>query len=227
MNEAIRNCAGEPGLEALAIELAEMSRAFYLRGWMLGTSGSVSARTGADPLSMVVTVSGKDKGALCSADLLHVVDDGKIFNTLGDPKASSESFYEGRPRPSGETLVHEAIYRRFESAGAVTHVHTVDNTLCSELAARGELVFEGLEMLKGIGCWRGDEQVRVPVVENALEIPRLGELVFEAADAAVPGVLVRGHGIYVWGPDITRAKRHTEIFEFLFSHAIKARMVGL
>ncbi|HSQ21036.1 MAG TPA: class II aldolase/adducin family protein, partial [Blastocatellia bacterium] len=29
------------------------------------------------------------------------------------------------------------------------------------------------------------------------------------------GFLLRRHGLYTWGNDITEAKRHVEIFEFL------------
>jgi methylthioribulose-1-phosphate dehydratase len=28
--------------------------------------------------------------------------------------------------------------------------------------------------------------------------------------------LIAGHGLYVWGDDLTEAKRHAEILEFLF-----------
>jgi methylthioribulose-1-phosphate dehydratase len=32
---------------------------------------------------------------------------------------------------------------------------------------------------------------------------------------AVHGFLLRGHGLYTWGDDLTQARRHVEIFEFL------------
>jgi methylthioribulose-1-phosphate dehydratase len=212
----------------LAQTLAQDAASFAARGWMLGTSGSVSARLGADPLAMLITVSGKDKGNLGPADFLRVEDDGLVLETLGDPKASSESLFAGLPKPSGETLVHAAIYARFADAGAVYHVHSVSGTLCSQLARPGEpLRFRDLEMLKGIGRWEFGQDTLIPVVWNDPDIPGLSRLVGEAARAEVPGVVVQGHGIYVWGPDPARARRHTEIFEFLFEYEIRRRMAGI
>ena len=37
----------------------------------------------------------------------------------------------------------------------------------------------------------------------------------------VPGLILRGHGIYAWGNTIQETKRHIEIFEFLFEYKIK------
>ncbi len=228
MTQTIAPSTVDPALEPVANALIAAASSFYQRGWMLGTSGSVSARLGHDPLQVLITVSGKAKGDLIPQDMLRVTDDGQIFKTLGDPKASSESFYKGQPRPSGETLVHEAIYRKFDDAGAVYHVHSVDNTLCSQLVAPGQtLDLRDLEMLKGLGRWEPGQTVKIPVVPNHLHIPTLAEAVAQAAVYDVPGVLVRGHGIYTWGQDMARARRHTEIFEFLFSYFTRALQLGL
>jgi methylthioribulose-1-phosphate dehydratase len=39
---------------------------------------------------------------------------------------------------------------------------------------------------------------------------------FEAAHA----VLVRDHGAYIWGDDVWEAKRHVEVYHFLFEATI-------
>jgi len=36
------------------------------------------------------------------------------------------------------------------------------------------------------------------------------------------GFLLRGHGLYTWGADLTEAKRHVEIFEFLMETLVRA-----
>ena len=33
---------------------------------------------------------------------------------------------------------------------------------------------------------------------------------------SIHGFLMRGHGLYVWGASLEEAKRHLEVFEFLF-----------
>jgi len=176
---------------------------------MLGTSGSLSLRVSDSPLRILITVSGTDKAALIPDQFVEVDQ----FAGIGDPRASSEAFFEGAKRPSGETLVHESIYRRFPDAQACFHVHSVPATVIS---LRGPPTLCGLEMMKGIGHWDIDTPLTVPVVANHPDIPTLAGAVADAAVPEVPGVLVAGHGSYVWGPDLARCKRHVEILEFLF-----------
>lgn len=221
---AIHNPQLLPDLELMV----QHAKQFHRRGWLLGTSGSLSMRHEHPRLKMTITVSGKDKGALTPRDFLTITDQHDVFATLSDPKASSEAYYKGDARPSGETLVHKAVYDVIPDAGAICHTHSVEGTLCSQLVAPGEsVVMRDLEMLKGLGHWEGTP-LAIPVVTNDRNIPGLAALVGQAAtDSAAPGVLVAGHGIYVWGPDLERAKRHTEIFEFLFAYEIKRRTLGL
>ncbi len=229
------NATDRPHLAALAAQLAANAATFTGRGWMLGTSGSLSARTSPPeaPLSLLITVSGKDKGMLEPEDLLLVEDDGEVFDTLGDPRASSEAFYAGQPRPSGEVLVHREVLERFRMergarfAGAVCHTHSVACTLCTLLVQPGQtLALPPVEMLKGLGHWE-ESPLEIPVVANARDIPHLAALVGEAARPEVPGVLVAGHGIYAWGPDAMRARRNLETFEFLFDLILQARRLQI
>ncbi|MEL6181321.1 MAG: methylthioribulose 1-phosphate dehydratase [Myxococcota bacterium] len=213
-----------PHLETMVRHAAQ----FHQRGWLLGTSGSLSMRHDPhQPLRLTITVSGKDKGALTPNDFLTVTDRDNIFTTLGDPQASSEAYYKGDARPSGETLVHRAVYDAIPNARAICHTHSVAGTLCSQLVPSGtSLTMCDLEMLKGLGHW-DETPIAIPVVANARHIPTLGQLVGDAARSEVPGVLVAGHGIYVWGPDLERAKRHTEIFEFLFEYTVRRRTLNM
>jgi len=48
-------------------------------------------------------------------------------------------------------------------------------------------------------------------------MPRLAAAVDAArAGFRVPGYLISGHGLYVWGADMDAAHRHLEAFEHLF-----------
>jgi methylthioribulose-1-phosphate dehydratase len=165
---------------------------------------------------VLITVSGTDKGDLGPGELLEVTD----FAGISDPRASSEAFFEGRRRPSGETLVHEAIYRKFAQASACFHVHSVPATIIS---LGDPPTFSRLEMLKGLGHWDIDSPITVPIVPNHADIPALAAAVAAAATQEVPGVLVAGHGSYVWGKDTARCRRHVEILEFLFQIAVSTR----
>jgi len=48
----------------------------------------------------------------------------------------------------------------------------------------------------------------VPVLNTALDA---------LAGRPVFGFLLRGHGLYTWGRDLTHACRHAEAFDFLFA----------
>jgi methylthioribulose-1-phosphate dehydratase len=67
----------------------------------------------------------------------------------------------------------------------------------------------------------------VPVVRNTPREPELVsqlEAVFaDSRFAAARAVIVRDHGAYMWGDDVLEAKRHTEVYHFLFEATVARR----
>ena len=85
-------------------------------------------------------------------------------------------------------------------------------------------------MLKGLeGIKTHERRQWVPIFENTQDIPTLAEDVKrKLSDASNPlthGFLIRRHGLYTWGKDVFAARRHIEIFEFLFE--VVARKIML
>ncbi|HEX8845054.1 MAG TPA: methylthioribulose 1-phosphate dehydratase [Pyrinomonadaceae bacterium] len=188
----------------LARLLAEAGRSFYGRGWVLGTSGNFSAVLATDPFRLAITRSGADKGALTPSQILQVDARGDVVRGSG--------------KPSDETRLHLTVVRT-RGAGAVLHTHSVWSTLLSEAyAAEGRLLIEGFEMLKGLaGVGTHQHRESLPIIENSQDMLALSRT-FEQALKRYPdshGVLLRRHGLYTWGRDLTEAKRHVEILEFL------------
>jgi methylthioribulose-1-phosphate dehydratase len=196
-----------PSVEArhkAATLLARTARDFYSLGWMWGTSGNLSVRLSADPLIYMVTVSGRAKGELTPQDVVLLGTGGRV---LGD----------GHGQPSAEAPVHEVVYRKFD-AGAVFHVHTVMAGVVSEhFAARGGIRLQGLEMLKGLGHAQPDVEVTIPIIDNHADSEQIALGLEKAAAPGCPGVLIKNHGLYAWGRDAFEARRHVEIFEYLFN----------
>jgi methylthioribulose-1-phosphate dehydratase len=189
----------------LAGSLAEIAHGFYLRGWNLGTSGNFSAVLNRDPLQLAITASGLDKGALTVDSFLQIDESGKVL--------------EGKGRPSAETSLHLSI-ARMRGAGAVLHTHSVWSAILSEAYGdAGGFFIEGFEMLKGLeGVPTHEHKEWVPVLENSQDYQTLSQSVEEVLQEhpQAHGFLLRRHGLYTWGVDVAAAKRHIEIFEFLF-----------
>lgn len=189
----------------LATSLAEIAHGFYLRGWNLGTSGNFSAVLNQNPLRLAITASGLDKGALTVDSFLQIDESATVL--------------AGKGRPSAETSLHLSIVR-MRQAGAVLHTHSVWSAILSEAHHEaGGFFIEGFEMLKGLeGVPTHEHKEWVPILKNSQDYQTLSQAV-EAVLQEHPqahGFLLRRHGLYTWGVDLAAAKRHIEIFEFLF-----------
>ena len=185
--------------------IAEIARGFYARGWLMGTSGNLSAVVQREPLRLAITASGLDKGELKAEQVILIDEDARLVNE-----------YPGKP--SDESLLHVCIAKE-RGAGAVLHTHSIWNTILSDLfAAEGGISIEGYEMLKGLQGVRTHEHVEfLPIIENSQDMPALAEVVGKTLieHSSAHAFLLRRHGLYSWGQTLAEAKRHIEILEFL------------
>jgi methylthioribulose-1-phosphate dehydratase len=190
--------------------LCRLCQLFGERQWCLATSGNFSIRAGAS--HCLITQSGRDKTRLTATDLL-------LCDLDGLPS-------EAGLVPSAETALHTLLYRLDQRIAAVLHTHSVAATVMSR-AADTEVEFSGFEMQKAIaGIVSHDDTVSLPVFENSQDMADLAAQVEHRAAPgvlAVPGFLVRGHGLYAWGNTLAQAARHVEGFEFLLSAALHER----
>lgn len=193
--------------------LAETGRNFYNRGWVLGTSGNLSAVISREPLQLVITASGMDKGRLTHDQFVRIGGDGQVL--------------AGEGRPSDETKLHIALAHQ-RQAGAVLHTHSVWSTMLSDLlGSAGGIEIEGYEMLKGLAGVRTHEQREwIPIIENSQDLESLAVKLEEvlAQHPQAHAFLLRGHGLYTWGRNIDEARRHIEILEFLLE--VKGRTLS-
>ena len=166
--------------------LADTCRMLYDRNLTVSAGGNMSVRL--DDEYILITPSGRNKGALAPEDMIVVSTDGEA---LGDAK------------PSIETGMHLGIYRNNPDAGAVVHCHPLN---CIALTMKGrvrtDLTPEGVLLL-------GD----VPTV--GYMTPGTKELADAvAAHAASKAILLTRHGAVTVGRDLQQAFDRMEELEF-------------
>ncbi len=190
----------------LAPILTNVGREFYRRGWVFGTSGNFSAKVSKNPLQICITASGNDKGNLDETNFLEIDDNADVLQGFGSPSA--------------ETLIHLTIYRIKPKTGAVLHTHSVWGTILSDtFYADGAIEIEGYEMLKGLsGVKTHKHREKIPIIENSQDYVALSHVIENVIreNPDIHGIFLRRHGLYTWGENISEARRHIEIFEFLF-----------
>jgi len=189
-----------------AEELAEAGREFYRRGWVLGTSGNFSVLLARRPMRLCITASGNEKGNLEETHFLELDDDAEILQGFG--------------LPSAETMLHLTIYRLIPKARSILHTHSVWGTILSDVCfENGSIDIEGYEMLKGLsGVKTHAHKETVPIIENSQDYIALSHVIDTVIreNKGIHGIYLRRHGLYTWGETVADAKRHVEIFEFLF-----------
>lgn len=196
----------------LTRQIIDAGRFLYGRGWSPATSSNYSARLDAD--RALLTVSGKHKGQLGEDDVLAT-------------DLAGNSLEPGK-KPSAETLLHTQLYAWRADIGAVLHTHSVNATVLSRLTSGDRLLLEDYELQKAFaGVTTHEGQVVVPIFANDQDIARLAGQVQQWLDAHPDcvGYLIRGHGLYTWGPQMSDALRQIEAFEFLFECELKTRQV--
>ena len=203
-----------PVLEDLNTLICDLARSFYDLGWVTGTGGGICIRDGDH---VVMAPSGVQKERMQPDQMFTIAFDGSILSRPADPAL----------RPSEcSSLFLKAINLR--GAGAVIHSHSIHAVMATMLFP-GEFAVSHLEMIKGIeGMSYGDRLV-VPIIENTARECDLADSLEEAIlrYPETHAVLVRRHGVYVWGRDWVSAKTQAECYDYLFRAAVDMRRLGI
>jgi methylthioribulose-1-phosphate dehydratase len=168
-------------------DLCECGRLFHSRGWSVGTSSNYSAVLSQNPVDLIVTGSGFDKGRLQRDQFVRVLADGKPSTT-------------DQVKSSAETMLHVVLAQRAEQVGSILHTHSIWGTLLSQhyFEQRG-FEIAGFEMLKGLeGITTHEHELWVPIFDNTQDIPVLAQQVQDfyarTPHRITHGFLIRQHG---------------------------------
>jgi methylthioribulose-1-phosphate dehydratase len=200
-------------------QLIEAIHFLHAHGWTPATSSNFSCRTSESAPGFWISISGLDKEALNPNDFIVVDYAGQIINKE-----------QAHIRPSAETLLHALIYRLYPQAKVVMHCHSVNGTVLSKLYETEQgLWLKNFELLKGFeGIKTHDTQIWLPIFPNAQDMECLAQQVEKECLnwKLLYGFMLAGHGLYTWGETVAQAKRHVEVFEFLFEAILKLRSYG-
>ena len=189
-------------LESLRREVLEANLELVRRGLVLYTFGNASG-VDRDKGLVVIKPSGVPYEKLRAEDLVVTDLSGKIV--------------EGKFRPSSDLPTHVELYRNFSGIGGVTHTHSEFATAWAQAG----------RPIPCLGTTHADYfHGPVPVTSDLTTQEIAGDYekntgaaicrTFEKLDPAdIPGVLVRGHGPFCWGPTPTTAAHNSVILEAL------------
>ncbi|XP_026466507.1 probable methylthioribulose-1-phosphate dehydratase, partial [Ctenocephalides felis] len=202
--------------------IPELCKQFYDLGWVTGTGGGISIKLGNE---IYIAPSGVQKERI-KPDDLFIQDINGVDLHLPDVNKKLTK--------SQCTPLFMLAYRN-HNAGAVIHTHSSAAVLVTLKCPGKVFKCTHLEMIKGIYSYslkrnlRYDEELCVPIIENTPFEKDLEEYLKAAMDE-YPGtsaVLVRRHGLYVWGDTWQRTKAMTECYDYLFSLAVEMWKLGL
>lgn len=194
--------------------IVELCRQFYQQGWATGTGGGISVRENG---RVYMAPSGVQKERIAEEDIFVLDEQGEVIEA---PKRPGLKVSECSP------LFYNAF--RLRDAGAVLHSHSI-NALLATLIHRDVFECTEIEMIKGLAGHGYYDTVRVPIIDNTARECDLADRMAQAMQEFPKShaVLVRRHGVYIWGRDWVHAKTQAECYHYLFEAAVRMRQLGL
>jgi methylthioribulose-1-phosphate dehydratase len=127
------------------------------------------------------------------------------------------------------TLFNNAY--KLRGAGAVIHSHSVNAMLATLIVGDDQNEFQcsHLEMIKGIRGHGYYDTLTIPIIENTAFEHELCDEMHDIMEKYPNtfAVLVRRHGVYIWGKDWIEAKTHSEVYDYLFGACVEMKKLGL
>ncbi|KAI3401667.1 hypothetical protein diail_9331 [Diaporthe ilicicola] len=220
---------------------------FWTLGWVTGTGGGASIR---DDEHVYIAPSGVQKELMKPSDLYVL----SLPQTLAKHREAAAGDGDGPIRPSSRVYLRSparfkpsqctplflsAFTRRGARCCIHTHsAHAVLVTLILEQQGGSEFRINNIEQIKGfarsyphaeVGNLGYHDTLRIPVIENTAHEEDLTEFLEEAMDRYPDAyaVLVRRHGVYVWGNSVEQAKGQCESLDYLFQIAVEMKKLGI
>lgn len=229
--------------------ICELCRLFYDNNWVTGTGGGISIRDvdGPNPNIVYIAPLGIQKERLKPAEMFVAELPGKILRTPNDDKGkqlSPDLAKDFKYKPSACTPLFLSCYN-MRDAGACIHTHSQNAVLATLIFDdKVEFAMSHIEQIKAlpkleanrvtgkiekVGSLEYFDKMVLPIIDNTPHEEDLTDTLQEAI-RNYPGataVLVRRHGIYVWGENVWKAKVYNEAIDYLLELAVKMHQLGI
>lgn len=224
--------------------IPELCNHFYHLGWASGTGGGLSIRQNG---LIYCAPSGVQKERIKSKDMF-VLDD-KTGQVLERPKDSRLKCSECLSLFKVAFELRDAgccIHSHSINANLITALYSEEyasyqrrispsiNGNSSAKERTKEFRVKNQEMIKGIKIGSSDKNLNyndtlvVPIIDNVLYERDLAGAMREAVSnyPESNAVLVRNHGVYIWGKTWQEAKSMAECYDYLFKLNLEAAKYG-
>uniref|UniRef100_A0A7S3V7F0 Class II aldolase/adducin N-terminal domain-containing protein n=1 Tax=Chaetoceros debilis TaxID=122233 RepID=A0A7S3V7F0_9STRA len=206
--------------------ISQLSEKYYAKGWMPGTGGGMSIRIGSgtadDPFAVFSTPSGIQKEDMVGDDVFEQDIDQNVITPPITPGLKLSSMNN----------IWFVVYNLRPSTRCVIHTHSMYAQLATLLDPSEQSdIFQitHQEMIKGVGNHAYDSMLAIPIIDNQrsenLLAPDIEKVIQKYPKCNA--VLVRRHGVYVWGDSWEEAKTRLESFDYLFETAVKMKSMGI
>ena len=187
-------------LNKLKKEVYEANLELVKQDLVVYTWGNVSAIDRESNL-VVIKPSGVDYATMKVDDMVVVDLDGNIV--------------EGKLRPSSDTPTHLELYKHFKDIGAVVHTHSSWATAWAQ-SGRGIPPYGTTHADTFYGTIPCTRVLTKDEVNKDYEL-NTGKVIVETFknidENAIPGVLCKSHGPFVWGKDAKTAVYNAKVLE--------------
>ncbi|KJA23231.1 hypothetical protein HYPSUDRAFT_40042 [Hypholoma sublateritium FD-334 SS-4] len=209
--------------------IPELCRSFYKLGWVTGTGGGICIRVGD---KVFIAPSGVQKERI---EPIHIF---VLPYPQVAPSPHTDRVFLRRPAMNlKESACTPLFWNSFDlrNAGSCIHTHSQHAVMATLLWDGPVFTISHQEMIKGVriagtgAALSYLDTLELPIIENT---PNEEDLKDSMAEAMVKypnaaGVLVRRHGVYVWGTDWEKAKTQTECLDYLFEIGVKMKLAGV
>lgn len=199
--------------------ICELCKLFYEWNWCTGTGGGMSVRDGD---VVYLAPSGVQKERMKPENMF--VMDLKSQEYLRKPEIY---------KPSACTPLFLSAFTK-RDAGACIHTHSQAAVMISLLFDK-EFKIANIEQIKAVpkvtepGNLSFFDTLTIPIIENTAHEEDLTPDLDKVLEAypQTSAVIVRRHGIYVWGKDVWKTKILNEAIDYLMELGVKMVQNGI